>query len=115
MKVLRDFCKYSTGMSLRKKWQINTFSFLISSSKHKRETKKGTEKLTNNQKSSSTASCKNSGYCFTGEAEWEKKEAERLVRDTRRKTKADQVNLNFEPTTKDPAWIGNSAATCSEC
>lgn len=29
----------------------NTFSFLISSSKHKRETKKGTGKLTKNQKS----------------------------------------------------------------
>lgn len=29
----------------------NTFSFLISSSKHKREAKKGTGKLTKNQKS----------------------------------------------------------------
>lgn len=181
----------------------NTFSFLISSSKHKRETKKGTGKLTKLTKSQKinrneklqyfyktgncanhasqmiikcnfsststkepwhtlgpetsvkhkqlrlkihdteilnvleksiaviyrwktacksakpscdyrTTSCKNNGYYFTGEPEWE--EALRLVTDTRRnKPKQIELILTSNRQTKDTSWTRNSAATWSEC
>lgn len=63
-----------------------------------------------------TTSCKNNGYYFTGEPEWEKKDTLRLVTDkSRNKPKQMELILTSNRQTKDSSWIRKSAATWPEC